>query len=492
MTDRAYDSRVPPQAAEVEVAVLGACMLAPDALPVVLGLLDADHFYVPKHGLIYGAMYRLAFRGEPVDMATVASELEKSGELVKVGGANYLIDVASSVFTTANVEAHAKIVAEKAALRKAILQATSLIEACHDHPGSVGDLLAEFQGRLSTVAIGLTRQRNSCTLTTLMGGVVSEAIEWLWYPYVPLGKLTILEGDPGVGKTFVALQIAAIVSRGFAFPNHSGQPAQKALPPSAVVVMNAEDGLADTLRPRLDAARADCAKIVALTGIREGHGPTAHERQITLSDIPELEAIVVEHHPALVLVDPLQAYLGAGIDMHRANETRPILSGLASMADRQRCAILCVRHLAKSRADKAMYQGLGSIDFSGAARSIIRAGHDPNDESKRLIAHVKCSVAPCGPSIGYEIGNDGFMWTGVSSVTADDMSAPRARADTGAVDKASDWLQGILGDGPVAANEVQALARRQGIGDRALSTAKKMLTVESAKSGAIWTWKLPQ
>src|SRR5262249_10944525 len=150
-----------------------------------------------------------------------------------------------------------------------------------------------------------------------------------------------------------------------------GIPLGKQDPGQPVLYLSAEDGLADTLRPRLDAAGADCTKIHALTGWRVQDGETITTGSITLADLPVIQAAVAEYHPALVIIDPLQAYLGAKTDMYRANEVRPLLAELVLLAEQYACAIVCVRHLSKHPQSRALYRGLGSIDFTAAARSVL-------------------------------------------------------------------------------------------------------------------------
>ncbi|MDI6871232.1 MAG: AAA family ATPase [Bacillota bacterium] len=330
-------------------------------------------------------------------------------------------------------------------------------------------------------------------LLVRLADVEPQAVSWLWEPYIPKGKPTILEGDPAVGKTWLALTLAAIVSRGDPFPGPDGVPRERRKPAS-VVYLSAEDGLADTLRPRLDAAGADVSRVWALTGqMAEGE-----EKSITLADLGVLEAALASVRPALVIVDPIQAYLGGGVDMHRANEVRPVLAGLATLAEKYGAAALLIRHLGKAPQDRAIYRGLGSIDFAAAARSILLAGKDPNDESRRVLAHVKSSLAPLGPSIAYTLGPDGFTWCGVSDVTAEALLvSPRSEEEKTAIEEAGDFLREALADGPRPTREIFAEARKLGVTEKTLYRAKARLGVEARKDGDLnkkgqraWRWHL--
>ena len=232
-------------------------------------------------------------------------------------------------------------------------------------------------------------------------------VEWVWHPYIPRGKLTLLEGDPGQGKSWISLGIATALSLGHGLP---GQEDPKL--PSRVLVMTAEDGLDDTIRPRLDSMGADVTRVYACEGV-----DSFDEEGLDL-----LENRAAELRPDLMVVDPLVAYIGARVDIHRANETRAVLSRLASIADRTRSAVLAIRHLNKSSGGKAIYRGLGSIDFTAAVRSVLLVGQDPDDTTSGAVVHIKSNLAPRGDSLGYRLSpKDGFAWTGPSTVTADEL-----------------------------------------------------------------------
>jgi hypothetical protein len=321
--------------------------------------------------------------------------------------------------------------------------------------------------------------------------VQPEPVRWLWQPYLPLGKLTVLEGDPGTGKTWLALRVAAIISRGDPFPGPDGVPRTQR-EPAAVVYLTAEDGLADTLRPRLDAAGADVSRVLALTGWQSGEKVGG----VTLQDLDVLERALAQVRPALVVVDPLQAYLGREVDMHRANETRPVLAGLAAIAERFSCAVLVVRHLTKVPADRAVYRGLGSIDIAAAARSILLVALDPDDEARvrRVVAHVKSSLAPAGPSLAFELRDGRFLWAGFSEARPEDLLAARdeANAERRKLPQAVAWLRDVLAEGPVPSREIRERAEPElGVSWRTMWSAARELGVRTRRDGRTWVWELP-
>ena len=371
--------------------------------------------------------------------------------------------------------------------------------------GDVSDWLAaggtkEELLRLAEEALGWEPANKPRPVIVRLAEVEPEEVAWLWEPYIPLGKLTILEGDPGVGKTWLALQLAAIVSRGAPFPGPDGVPKERR-EPANVVYLSAEDGLADTLRPRLDKAGADVSRVFALTGW-EGVDPETGQKKagsITLAALDVIEAALRQVKPALVVVDPIQAYMGAGVDMHRANEVRPVLAGLAALAERYKCAALCIRHLGKSQQDRAIYRGLGSIDFAAAARSILLVGQHPEDERKRVLAQSKNSLAAKGASIAFELREDGFFWCGVANVTAEALLAPaKSEEEKSAVDEAADFLREALADGPRPAKEVIKEAGSLGINEKSLRRAMDMGKVPVGKrrintgtrGSGFWEWYL--
>lgn len=188
--------------------------------------------------------------------------------------------------------------------------------------------------------------------------------------------------------------------------------------------------------------------------------------------------------------------------MHRANEVRPILAGLAALAEKYRCAVLCIRHLGKSQQDHAIYRGLGSIDFAAAARSVLLVGEDPTDKTRRrrVLAQSKMSLAAKGASLAFELRQEGFIWCGLSDVTAEALLAPpKTEEEKSALDEAADFLQEALAEGPRPADDVVKEARKAGISEITLKRAKKQLGIQALKDGDLnkngkraWRWHLPE
>jgi putative DNA primase/helicase len=315
-----------------------------------------------------------------------------------------------------------------------------------------------------------------------MADVEAETVAWLWHPYIALGKLTILEGDPGLGKSWLTCALASAVSRG------KGLPGVEPFKPSGVLMLSAEDGLGDTLRPRLDAVGADVSRVFAL------NKPLTFDA----AGLVALEAEIIERSPLLVVIDPLFAFTGGKVDIHRANECRAISAPLAAIAERHGCALIAVRHLGKSRGGgHALNAGIGSIDFAAAARSVLLVGQDPDDTSKRAIVQTKNNLAPHGEAIGYTLDGGQFYWTGASDLTAGRiLAAAEDEEERGSISEAVDFLRVALSDGGRDAKAIETEARQAGVNIATLRRAKARLGVRSHKVGMPgthyqkWVWEL--
>ena len=295
--------------------------------------------------------------------------------------------------------------------------------------------------------------------------VQPETVQWLWYPYIPYRKFTLLEGDPGTGKSWCGLAIATAQSLG------KGLPGVDSLQAGNVLIISAEDGLSDTIRPRLSAFQADISRIYAIDGLFT----------LDKDGCETLEGYIQQLKPLLVIIDPLVAYLSGEVDVHKANQVRQVTAHLARLAEKHGPAIIAIRHLTKGGSLKPIYRGLGSIDFTAAARSVLLAGSDRDNPQTRGIVHLKCNLAPVGEAIGYELREDGFFWTGHSDLTAGEILA--AEDGGGALKRAIAFLNEILGDGPMAASEIYTEADSRGISKRTLGRAKEQLGIVSEREG---------
>lgn len=300
-----------------------------------------------------------------------------------------------------------------------------------------------------------------------MSDVEATAVQWLWYPYIPFGKLTIMQGDPGEGKTHLILAVTAQLTKGEALPQ------AEPMLPANVIYQTAEDGLSDTIKPRLEMVGADCSRVLVIDESKE---------TLSLSDARIREAIE-QTNAKLLILDPLQAYLGANVDMHRANEIRPVFHKLGQVAEETGCAVVIIGHMNKG-GTKSGYRGLGSIDITAAARSVLVVGKSPQDPNTRIMAHSKSNLAPAGASIAFELG-DSFRFLGKSSITVDELLGFE-QVKRNPLEEAKSLLLSMLSDGRQESKVIFEEAQQRGISERTVKTAKKELGIESLQEGKKW------
>jgi len=294
-----------------------------------------------------------------------------------------------------------------------------------------------------------------------MSDVELTPVEWLWKPYLPFGKLSVLQGNPGEGKTYFAMHLAAACTNEKLLPN------MEHMEPFNVIYQTAEDGLGDTVKPRLIEAGADLDRVLVIDDSNV---------QLTLSD-ERIEKAIIENNARLVIIDPIQAYLGADVDMNRANEVRPIFMRLGQVAQRTGCAILLIGHLNKAAGMQSLQRGLGSIDIAAAVRSVMFIGKLKHDPTMRILTHEKSSLAPPGASLAFSLGDEGgFRWVGEYDITADEMLSgiePQRETKT---QQAKDLICTLLAGGKqVLSEDIDKAALERGIPGRTVRDAKREL-----------------
>ena len=313
-----------------------------------------------------------------------------------------------------------------------------------------------------------------------MSEVQSQEIEWLWYPFIPYGKLTIIQGNPGEGKTYfgkttMVLNLAAKLSKGEALDEN-----MKVTEPVNVIYQTAEDGLADTVKPRLELAGADCERIIVID-----------ESDKSLSMVDErLEQAIVRTGARLLILDPIQAYLGGGMDMNRANEARDMTKKLGALAEKTKCAIILIGHMNKASGNKAAYRGMGSIDFFAVARSVLLVGRVEGESNTRAVVQIKNNLAAFGHPKAFALSEDGFKWLGDYEITVDEVLGgitPKANK----MEQAKQMLRELAEtQSAVLSNEIFDRANELGISKRTLENAKKELGVQTRKINNAWYWEL--
>jgi RecA-family ATPase len=305
-----------------------------------------------------------------------------------------------------------------------------------------------------------------------MDNVTPRDVSFLWKPYLISGAVNLLEGDPGVGKTYLLCAIAAAISSGGPLP---GRPHGR---PGNVLFMSAEDDPETTLVRRLSRMGADLSRISF---------PKQYFR-LEEEALSWIEAHIVEREAKLVILDPLLAYMQGGIDMNKANETRPFMSRLRELAQATGCTMIGLRHMTKADNDKAVFRGLGSVDISAAVRSIVQVGYHPERPTQRVMAHAKHNLSERGPSLLYSLADGGkevptIRWDGETELQASDLgrvSAPPGRP-ANAIKQARLFVQQFLAGGAMPKKELDAAAADTGILDTTLRRAVKELAVKEGK-----------
>lgn len=308
-----------------------------------------------------------------------------------------------------------------------------------------------------------------------MSDVEAQEIEWLWYPYIAYGKLAIVQGDPGDGKTTLILNLAAKLTKGEGLDEN-----MKVTESMNVIYQTAEDGLADTVKPRLLQAGADCEKVLVID-----------ESEKSLSMLDErIEEALIKTGARVLILDPIQAYLGSGTDMNRANEVRNMTKRLAALAEKYKCAIILIGHMNKAAGNKAAYRGMGSIDFYAVARSVLLVGRVEGEPNIRAMVQIKNNLAEFGHAKAFRLSEEGFRWMGDYEITADEVLggyAPKINK----LEQAKDLLRELSKElEKVESNSIYDMAKEQNISKRTLENAKREMGIRAKKENGSWYWPL--
>lgn len=308
-----------------------------------------------------------------------------------------------------------------------------------------------------------------------MSDIEAQEIEWLWYPYIAYGKLAIVQGDPGDGKTTLILNLAAKLTKGEGLDEN-----MKVTEPMNVIYQTAEDGLADTVKPRLLQAGADCERVLVID-----------ESEKSLSMLDErIEEALIRTGAKVLILDPIQAYLGSGTDMNRANEVRNMTKRLATLAEKYKCAIILIGHMNKAAGNKAAYRGMGSIDFYAVARSVLLVGRVEGEPNIRAMVQIKNNLAEFGHAKAFRLSEEGFRWLGDYEITADEVLggyAPKINK----LEQAKDLLRELSKElEKVESNSIYDMAKEQNISKRTLENAKREMGIRAKRENGSWYWPL--
>lgn len=317
---------------------------------------------------------------------------------------------------------------------------------------------------------------------TKASDVTVKQVEWLWYPYIPYGKVTVLQGDAGDGKSTFILKLAAMLTMGEPMPFTDGNGAE----PVNVIYQSTEDDADDTIVPRFINAGGNTDRLLFIN---------EKEQYLSFSDERLLEAIR-QTNAKLIILDPLSAYIGESTSINSANEVRRQFRPLIDIAKEQGCAIVIVHHMNKAIGQKALNRGVGSVDIVGAARSVLLVARTDKDRpDERILAQVKSNLAPTGNAILFTVDEGGIEWREETARTADEVLgnvfAAAGRPDE-QMQRAKETLSAILTDGiPKPQSEVMEKLKAVGVGESTAKKAKALLGVQSVKQGVRWFWTLP-
>ncbi len=331
---------------------------------------------------------------------------------------------------------------------------------------------------------------------TRLSGVEPQLIRWLWAQRIARGKLTLVFGEPGLGKSFFSIYLIARTTSGGEWPDGT-----EVTDTGSAIIISAEDDLADTIRPRLDAAGADVSKVVALEAVRSigADGRTA-ERSFTLADIGHLrDALNCTPNCRLVIIDPVSAYLG-GKDGHRNDEIRGLLAPLAKLAAAHGVAIVMITHSNKGAGARAVHRAMGSLAFLAAARAAWLVVRDEARPDRRMLLPVKNNIGDDKRGFAFSIVDGALAWERDAIYTTADQALSSAEGDgksgpdPEAMEAAKDWLMELLKAGPVAAATVKEECAAAGMNYRTVHRAKDSIGVRSYREqfGGAWTWKLTE
>lgn len=337
----------------------------------------------------------------------------------------------------------------------------------------------------------------------LASDVTPQIVTWLWPNHIPFGKIAIFDGDPGLGKSTVTIDLEARVTRGWPMPDG----AQPGCPPAGAVVVNLEDGAGDTIRPRLEAAGAALEKVRIISSIK---GTDGIDRTPTLPvDLPYIEAAIKDVNAKILVLDPFVAVLGSETNSYRDQDIRRVLALLAALAEKTGVAVICVRHLDKGGGQNPKYRGGGSIGSIGAARAAFLFGEKPGEEGRYVFAPVQGNLWRGKPPAleftasekeieieGEKVSQPVILWRGLSNETAASILAqPKNDEESNGLADAKDFLLEVLKEGPKISEEISREARRAKVAQRTLDRAKATLGIRSRKigfgMGQHWVWLLP-
>lgn len=319
-------------------------------------------------------------------------------------------------------------------------------------------------------------RREEKGILTLYSDVEATSVRWLWYPFIAVGKITLLQGDPGDGKSTMMMNLIAEISKGGTTPD-----GKEFGIPQRVIYQCSEDGVSDTIKPRLEKCGADCRN-VAFINEETYCGLTLDDERIRQA--------IIEFRPRLVVIDPIQAYLGSDSDLQIAGRARRLMHRLGMWASVYDCAIVLIGHLNKKEGTKGLYRSLGSIDVVAAARSVLQVERDTENQDVRIVRQIKNSLAPSDGTISFSItAEKGFQWMECETVPNPSVN-PEMPGFESKSEKAAYLIKKLLSEGDMRSREIYMRMSDEGISRRTAENTKKELGIRSYRKMRQWYWSL--
>ena len=317
-------------------------------------------------------------------------------------------------------------------------------------------------------------------LLTLYSDVSAVPVKWLWEPYIAIGKITLLQGDPGCGKSTMMMNLIAELSKGGFTPDGRSFGS-----PQKIIYQCSEDGAKDTIKPRLVAAGADCRNIAFIDEeVNSG---------LTLDD-ERIRAAITEWKPSLVVIDPIQSYIGSDSDLQIAGRARKLMRRIGMWASTYKCAVVLIGHLSKKEGVKDLYRGLGSIDVVAAARSVLQVEKSDEDEDVRIVRQVKNSLDSKGADLMFEIRpSKGFQWLvgNTDPLNTGNLYSVVEAMPTNKHELAAMLIRKALENGATESMEIRRIMAEYRIGEKTMNEVKTELGIKPFRKMRAWYWVLP-
>lgn len=483
---------------EAEQAVLGSLLLDNTKWPVVQARLSINDFYRREHQVLFDLISKKLEQGQFVDALSLSNEVKTIPELKEINGEIYVFELFRQTYSAANIATYVDIVKSYYQRRKFKELLDYLIKQAN---------LADFEKFIQEAQSGLSNlEQKEITqdhgiLYQCFSEVKQQPINWLWPGRIARGKVTIIAGNPGLGKFQITASIAAVVTTGDIWPVD-----KVSCQPGSVIFLSAEDDPSDTLAPRLSAAGADLSKSHFLKCVqtKNGHGKLLQKTFSLKTDITNLDKLLEEIKDVkLLIIDPITAYLGE-TDSYKNAEIRALLTPLSELAAKHNLAILAISHLNKTSSQDPLMRVSGSLAFVAAARAAFLIAQDPNDDNRRMLLPMKNNIGNDKTGLAYSIESyalengiftSRIVWeTEPVDIKADEvMSSAPDPDESSALKEAIEYLSDLLKDRPLTVKKIRTLTHQSGHSWMTIRRAKDQLGITHKKEliSGEWVWRLP-